>query len=165
MSRLIDTLRYSIPVKNTKAKHNIKNKVYDAPEISSYVQSADSDSKIAPLFKSPKILKIIAVALSDYRKKYVADNKTMMMLETRISDNKTTNRTTHMKNTEYIARKLAQGLALNEDLVGIIAINHDIGHTPFGHNGERYLTDIRENLGLGPYYHASLGSYRLIFEY
>ena len=70
-----------------------------------------------------------------------------------------------MKNTEDIARRIARGLGLNETLVGIIARYHDIGHTPLGHNGERYLTDIRENLGLGPYYHASLGSYRLIYEY
>lgn len=147
-----------------KVKNTAYNVLFDAKQMSSYVKDIKLDEKIAPLFKSKKILQIINSALSDYRKKYIADNKTMMMLETRLSNEKTTNRTSHMKNTEYIARRIAKALGLNEDLVGIMAISHDIGHTPLGHNGERYLTDIRENLGLGPYYHASLGAYKLIFE-
>ena len=36
-------------------------------------------------------------------------------------------------------RTIARGLALNEDLTEAIALGHDLGHTPFGHNGEEYL--------------------------
>ncbi len=40
-----------------------------------------------------------------------------------------------------IARSIARGLKLNEDLVEVIAFGHDVGHTPFGHVGEYALND------------------------
>jgi dGTPase len=38
-----------------------------------------------------------------------------------------------------ISRSIARGLGLNEDLTEAIALGHDLGHTPFGHNGEEFL--------------------------
>jgi len=40
-----------------------------------------------------------------------------------------------------IARTIARALALNEDLAEAIAMGHDLGHTPFGHNGESFLNE------------------------
>lgn len=48
-------------------------------------------------------------------------------------------RLTHTMDVAQIARTIARGLALNEDLTEAIALGHDLGHTPFGHNGEEYL--------------------------
>lgn len=51
-------------------------------------------------------------------------------------------RMTHTLEVARIARTIARGLALNEDLTEAIALGHDLGHTPFGHAGERVLNEI-----------------------
>lgn len=50
-------------------------------------------------------------------------------------------RLTHTLEVSQIARTIARGLALNEDLTEAIAMGHDLGHTPFGHNGESFLNE------------------------
>ncbi|MCD7868097.1 MAG: deoxyguanosinetriphosphate triphosphohydrolase, partial [Clostridiales bacterium] len=52
------------------------------------------------------------------------------------------NRLTHTLEVSQIARTIARALRLNEDLVEAIALGHDLGHTPFGHAGERALNAI-----------------------
>lgn len=51
-------------------------------------------------------------------------------------------RLTHTIEVSQIARTIARGLALNEDLTEAIALGHDLGHTPFGHSGETILNNI-----------------------
>ncbi|MEK0336088.1 MAG: dNTP triphosphohydrolase, partial [Nitrosopumilus sp.] len=51
----------------------------------------------------------------------------------------------HTLEVNQIARHFARQLRLNEDLVDAIALAHDIGHTPFGHSGERALHRILRN--------------------
>lgn len=51
-------------------------------------------------------------------------------------------RMTHTLEVTRIARTIARGLALNEDLTEAIALGHDLGHTPFGHAGERALSAL-----------------------
>ena len=51
-------------------------------------------------------------------------------------------RMTHTLEVARIARTIARALALNEDLTEAIALGHDLGHTPFGHAGERLLNSI-----------------------
>ena len=51
-------------------------------------------------------------------------------------------RLTHTLDVSQIARSLARGLSLNEDLAEAIALGHDLGHTPFGHVGERVLSSL-----------------------
>ena len=48
-------------------------------------------------------------------------------------------RLTHTLEVSQIARTIARALNLNEDLTEAIALGHDLGHTPFGHAGERVL--------------------------
>lgn len=52
------------------------------------------------------------------------------------------NRLTHTLEVSQTARTVAKALRLNEDLVEAIALGHDLGHTPFGHAGERALNQI-----------------------
>lgn len=51
-------------------------------------------------------------------------------------------RLTHTLEVSQIARTLAKSLNLNTDLAEAIALGHDVGHTPFGHQGERTIDDI-----------------------
>ena len=51
-------------------------------------------------------------------------------------------RLTHTLEVSQIARTLARGIGLNEDLTEAIALGHDLGHTPFGHAGESILNSL-----------------------
>ena len=51
-------------------------------------------------------------------------------------------RLTHTLEVSQTARTIAKALQLNEDLVEAIALGHDLGHTPFGHAGERALDRV-----------------------
>ena len=51
-------------------------------------------------------------------------------------------RLTHTLEVSQNARTLAKALRMNEDLVEAIALGHDLGHTPFGHAGEKYLDEL-----------------------
>lgn len=51
-------------------------------------------------------------------------------------------RLTHTLEVSQISRTVARALSLNEDLTEAIALGHDLGHTPFGHDGERVLDQL-----------------------
>lgn len=51
-------------------------------------------------------------------------------------------RLTHTLEVSQIARTIARALCMNEDLTEAIALGHDLGHTPFGHSGERILDEV-----------------------
>lgn len=51
-------------------------------------------------------------------------------------------RLTHTLEVSQISRTVARALGLNEDLTEAIALGHDLGHTPFGHDGERVLNEL-----------------------
>jgi dGTPase len=56
-------------------------------------------------------------------------------------------RLTHTIEVAQIARTIARALRLNEDLAEAIALAHDLGHTPFGHAGERELNELLKDHG------------------
>ncbi len=51
-------------------------------------------------------------------------------------------RLTHTLEVAQVARTIARGMRLNEDLAEAVALGHDLGHTPFGHSGETALKEI-----------------------
>ncbi|MBI4651384.1 deoxyguanosinetriphosphate triphosphohydrolase [Candidatus Desantisbacteria bacterium] len=56
-------------------------------------------------------------------------------------------RLTHTMEVSQIARTISRILRINEDLTEAIALAHDLGHTPFGHAGERELNELTQNEG------------------
>ncbi len=64
-----------------------------------------------------------------------------------------THRVLHVQLVSKIARTISRLLRLNEDLTEAIALGHDIGHTPFGHDGERFLSELCQAHGVGRFLH------------
>lgn len=70
-----------------------------------------------------------------------------------ITNDHITHRGLHVQLVSRIARTIGRFLHLNEDLLEAIALGHDIGHPPFGHNGETFLSDLCLDHGLPPFQH------------
>lgn len=74
-----------------------------------------------------------------------------------------THRSLHVQLVSSFARGIAEILHLNTDLVEAIALGHDVGHAPFGHEGEGYLSALSIEYDNGPFCHP-LQSCRLFSE-
>jgi dGTPase len=70
-----------------------------------------------------------------------------------IQNDHITHRVLHVQLVSKIARTIGRFLGLNEDLIEAIALGHDIGHAPFGHDGERFLSKICRQHGIGSFQH------------
>ena len=70
-----------------------------------------------------------------------------------VSNDHITHRVLHVQLVSKIARTIGRFLRLNEDLIEAIALGHDIGHPPFGHDGEKELSKLCMKHGLPPFQH------------
>jgi dGTPase len=64
-----------------------------------------------------------------------------------------THRVLHVQLVAKIARTIGRALRLNEDLIEAIALGHDLGHVPYGHDGERFLNSVCHKEGVGSFAH------------
>ncbi len=82
---------------------------------------------------------------------------------TRSMNDHVSKRITHVQMVSKVARTIGRALNLNEDLIEAIALGHDIGHTPLGHEGESILNEIslRE---LGEYFAHNIQSVRHLMK-
>lgn len=64
-----------------------------------------------------------------------------------------THRVLHVQFVSKIGRVIGRCLKLNEDLIEAISLGHDLGHVPYGHDGEEVLNDLSQELGLGYFCH------------
>jgi len=70
-----------------------------------------------------------------------------------VDNDQISHRVLHVQLVSKIARGLGRLLRLNEDLIEAIALAHDLGHPPFGHDGESYLSKKCLEHGIGPFMH------------
>ena len=70
-----------------------------------------------------------------------------------VSNDHITHRVLHVQLVSRIARTIGRFLRLNEDLIEAIALGHDIGHAPFGHDGETFLAELSVKHGGQPFQH------------
>lgn len=70
-----------------------------------------------------------------------------------VANDHITHRSLHVQLVSSFARGIAEILRLNTDLVEAISLGHDVGHPPFGHEGEGYLSALSQEFGNGPFAH------------
>lgn len=70
-----------------------------------------------------------------------------------VANDHITHRVLHVQLVSRVARTISRFLHLNEDLIEAIALGHDIGHPPFGHDGEKFLSQLCMEHGLPPFQH------------
>ncbi len=78
-----------------------------------------------------------------------------------IQNDHLTHRVLHVQLLSRIARTIGRYLGLNEDLIEAASLGHDIGHPPFGHDGERFLSRLTHEYGEG-YFHHNLQSIQFL---
>lgn len=78
--------------------------------------------------------------------------KTQVMVNSASDDQRT--RLLHSLEVQKVAKKIAMGIHANWELAETIAIAHDIGHTPFGHEGESIIKDFLQDKKSGVFSHA-----------
>ena len=106
---------------------------------------------------------IIQPSILTYNKSSVS--KTMALILYRNSSQKAQNRKTHQEMVEGLVRIAAKELGMHVDVAAIIARNHDVGHMFLGHDGERWISEVKKKMGLGIYTHNSIGPKELIYRY
>lgn len=78
-----------------------------------------------------------------------------------IKNDHITHRVLHVQLVSRVARTIGRYLGLNEDLIEAASLGHDIGHPPFGHDGERFLSRLTREHKAG-YFHHNLQSIRFL---
>ena len=74
-------------------------------------------------------------------------------------DEHITNRAIHTIQVSQISRTIGRLLRLNLDLIEAVALGHDLGHPPFGHDGEVFLDELCHEHGIGHFLHNVHGLY------
>lgn len=118
--------------------------------------------RMIQLKRLEKHVPVIDMVLTEYDRK--SCDETMMIKSYRKSFQETTNRKTHMENQACLAVEIARKLGLNEKVVSVMAKHHDIGHTFLGHSGEWWISNIKEDYGIGYYTHNALGARELVYS-
>lgn len=90
--------------------------------------------------------------------------KTQVLYFANMKDEQISNRILHIQYVSQIARTIGTALSLNIDLIEAAALGHDLGHTPFGHDGETILSRICEKYGIGKFHH-NLHSLYIVDEF
>lgn len=79
--------------------------------------------------------------------------KTQVFSFSNLIDEEMTNRNLHTTYVSQIARTIGKALSLNSELIEAIALGHDLGHCPFGHDGERALSKVCQAHQIGEFHH------------
>ena len=79
--------------------------------------------------------------------------KTQVFSFTNMFDEEASNRSLHTTYVSQISRTISNMLGLNSELVEAIALGHDLGHPPFGHDGEVALSNCTQRHNIGHFYH------------
>jgi len=87
--------------------------------------------------------------------------KTQVIYFVSLLDEQLTSRIIHTLSVAHISKTIGRMLSLNTDLIESIALGHDLGHPPFGHDGEKFLSEVSVKYGLG-FFHHNIQSLRVV---
>ncbi|MGB6607516.1 MAG: HD domain-containing protein [Atribacterota bacterium] len=87
--------------------------------------------------------------------------KTQVIYSAVSFDEQLSNRSIHTLQVSQIARTIGKALKLNLDLIEAIALGHDLGHAPFGHDGEEILQEICQEKNIDIFFH-NIHSLRIV---
>ena len=123
--------------------------------LSSYASFSDSARRRKPEsqppndYRPPFSIDVDRILHSRAYARYIDKTQVFYLVE----NDHITHRVLHVQLVSKIARTIGRFLDLNEDLIEAIALGHDIGHTPFGHEGETYLSELCRSNGIGHFLH------------
>ncbi|MGN0807167.1 MAG: deoxyguanosinetriphosphate triphosphohydrolase family protein [Candidatus Coproplasma sp.] len=128
----------STDLENRIIKEKAENRFAKVAFDDSLAVRRDGSRDRATVLRPPFIRDIDKIINCPYYNRYA--DKTQVFSLHRNDD--ITRRGLHVQLVSRIARTIGAALNLNLDLIEAIALGHDIGHTPFGHAGERFLDEI-----------------------
>jgi len=127
----------------------------DEQRLSSSATRNDAAFRLYPekkkSFRPPFALDRDRIIYSGAFRRYTG--KTQVVYFASMLDEQLSSRSIHTLSVAQIARTIGRLLRLNIDLIEAIALGHDLGHPPFGHDGEKYLSLVSEKYGLGQFHH------------
>lgn len=105
--------------------------------------------KIEEDYRLPYKRDVDRIIYSKSYSRYIDKTQVVYLVE----NDHVTSRGLHVQLVSNFARGIAEILKLNCDLVEAIGLGHDVGHSPFGHEGEGYLSELSEEHGNGVFAH------------
>jgi dGTPase len=107
------------------------------------------EPRLAEDYRQPFSLDVDRILHSRAYTRYIDKTQVFYL----IRNDHITHRVLHVQLVSKIARTIGRFLTLNEDLIEAIALGHDIGHCPFGHDGELFLSAICQRHAIGAFNH------------
>ena len=138
-----------------KLQEKIKEDINDNKRISAIRRDMNHDKE--NLWRPAFVRDVEKIMHSPYYNRYT--DKTQVFSFYKNDD--ISRRAFHVQLVSRIARNIGKILGLNLDLIEAIALGHDIGHTPFGHAGERFLNELYNN-NTGRYFNHNVHSVRVL---
>jgi len=120
---------------------------------------AKREREISHPFRGPYSRDRDHILYSGSFRRYVG--KTQVIYFAASFDEQLSNRSIHTLQVSQISRSIGRALKLNLDLIEAIALGHDLGHAPFGHDGEEILQDICRKKKIGLFFH-NIHSLRIV---
>ncbi len=141
-------------IKKEMNKHNSNLSKYACKDTEAiYLKKRDEDIRTSYFRDIDRIL--YSLAFIRYQ------DKTQVFPRTK--NDHVSKRMIHVQLVSKIARTIGRALGLNEDLIEAAALGHDLGHTPFGHQGEKFLNEISLEYNEG-YFNHNIESVRLLMN-
>lgn len=136
---------------------------HDSEGLSPHATPNDAATRFEPErevhFRPPFALDRDRIFYSGAFRRYTG--KTQVIYFVSLLDEQLTSRSLHTLSVSQIARTIGRLLSLNDDLIEAIALGHDLGHPPFGHDGEVSLSKVSQKYGIG-YFHHNIQSLRVV---
>ena len=128
---------------------------YATPNSKAFRAKEEKENRFRPPFAVDRDRILYSGAFRRYT------GKTQVVFFASLLDEQLTSRSIHTISVAQVARTIGHLLRLNLDLIEAISLGHDLGHPPFGHDGEKYLSMISKKYNIGSFHH-NIQSLRIV---